>query len=192
MPDITILPANLATVVLDSFLYGLLFLLFTLTVYFLATRRTLADARQTTKHHFTSLAFIGVATLFLAVTVHWSIVIYQAFFAFIHLANPVAEDAFYADLGQISEIIKNAFLFMAVCLGDTLVTYRLWIVWGRNPLVVIFPLFCVERSCCHYRWHCRQVDTLATKPSQNIVSHSVSTLDCNCLCPITTVCFHFP
>ncbi|KAJ7730808.1 hypothetical protein B0H16DRAFT_1584892 [Mycena metata] len=144
MPDITILPANLATVVLDSFLYGLLFLLFTLTVYFLATRRTLAGTRRTTKHHFTSLVFIGVAALFLVVTVHWSIVIYQAFFAFIHLANPVAEDAFYANLGQISEVIKNIFLFIAILLGDALVTYRLWVIWGRNRLVVMFPLFALS------------------------------------------------
>jgi hypothetical protein len=42
MQDITILPANLVTLVLESFLYGFLLLLFISTVYFLATRRTLA------------------------------------------------------------------------------------------------------------------------------------------------------
>jgi hypothetical protein len=69
MPDITILPANLATLVLESFLYGLLLLLFISTVYFFATRRTLAGASQTARHHFTSLAFLGLAAPFLVVTV---------------------------------------------------------------------------------------------------------------------------
>ncbi|KAJ7912407.1 hypothetical protein B0H13DRAFT_2660129 [Mycena leptocephala] len=140
MPDITILPANLATLVLESFLYGLLLLLFISTVYFFATRRTLAGASQTARHHFTSLVFLGLAALFLVATVHWSIVIYQAFFAFIHLGTISAEDAFYADLAQPSEVAKEILFFMAVLLGDALVTYRLWIIWGRNRYVVIFPI----------------------------------------------------
>ncbi|KAJ7181222.1 hypothetical protein C8R46DRAFT_599187 [Mycena filopes] len=140
MPDITIIPANLAALVVDTFLYGLFFLLFLLTVYFLAARRTLAGTRHTRRHHFTSLVFMGLATLFLVVTVHWSIVIYQAFYVFIHLATIATEDAFYADLGQMSEVLKVILLFIAILLGDGLVTYRLWIIWGRKRLVVIFPV----------------------------------------------------
>jgi hypothetical protein len=52
---------------------------------------------------------------------HWSIVIYQAFFAFIHLGTISAEDAFYADLAQPSEVAKEILFFMAVLLGDALV-----------------------------------------------------------------------
>ncbi|KAJ7686386.1 hypothetical protein B0H17DRAFT_1013604 [Mycena rosella] len=140
MPDITILPANLATLVLESCLYGILLLLFISTIYFLATRRTLAGSSRTAKHHFTSLVFIGVASLFVVVTAHWTVVIYQAFFAFIHLGNAVAEDAFYADLSQVSEIIEVTLFFTSVLIGDALVIYRLWIIWGRNHYVVIFPM----------------------------------------------------
>ncbi|KAJ7166935.1 hypothetical protein C8R46DRAFT_267886 [Mycena filopes] len=141
MPDITIIPAaNLTVLVFATFLYGLLFLLFLLTVYFLATRRTLAGIRHTRRHHFTSLAFIGLATLFLVVTVHWSLIVYQAFYAFIHLATITAEDAFYTDLRQKSEVAKGIFYALAVLLGEGLVTYRLWIIWGRNRLVVVFPV----------------------------------------------------
>ncbi|KAF8181177.1 hypothetical protein K438DRAFT_1188646 [Mycena galopus ATCC 62051] len=139
MQGITIIPANLATLVLESFLYGLLMLLYISTVYFLTTRRTLAG--KTTKHHLTSLVFLGVTALFLTVTVHWSLVVYQAFFAFIHLSNTVSEDAFYADLAQPSEVAKIFFFFIAILLGDSLVTYRLWIIWGRNMKVVILPIF---------------------------------------------------
>ncbi|KAJ7912430.1 hypothetical protein B0H13DRAFT_1874939 [Mycena leptocephala] len=121
MPDITLVPANLATLVLESFLYGLLLILFISTVYFTATRRTLAGTNQTARHHFTSLVFLGVTALFLIVTVHWSIVIYQTFFAFIHLGSAAAEDAFYADLAEPVEVAKATILFVAILLGDALV-----------------------------------------------------------------------
>ncbi|KAJ7858594.1 hypothetical protein B0H13DRAFT_2356451 [Mycena leptocephala] len=123
MPDITLVPANLTTLVLESFLYGLLLILFISTVYFIATRRTLASTNQTARHHFTSLVFLGVTALFLIVTVHWSIVIYQTFFAFIHLGSAAAEDAFYADLAKPVEVAKATILFVAILLGDALVWF---------------------------------------------------------------------
>jgi hypothetical protein len=52
---------------------------------------------------------------------HWSIVIYQAFFSFVHLANATSEDAFYADLAQPSELAKLILFFVAVLLGDSLI-----------------------------------------------------------------------
>ncbi|KAJ6540017.1 hypothetical protein DFH09DRAFT_67675 [Mycena vulgaris] len=140
MPDIT-LPSNLATLVLESWLYGILSLLFISTIYFLATRPILAGHNQSTKHHFTSLVFLGVASLFIVITAHWIVVIYQAFFAFIHLASATAERAFYADLSQRSEIIKAGLFFSSILIGDSLVIYRLWIIWGLNRYVVIFPIF---------------------------------------------------
>jgi hypothetical protein len=139
MPDITILPANLATLVLESSLYGLLLLLFLSTVYFLATQRTLAGTTHSARHHLTSLVFMGVTALFLVVTVvgtesssvfffannisekHWSVVIYQASEAFLHLGTAATEAAFYGDLAQPSEVVKVILLFIATMLGDALV-----------------------------------------------------------------------
>ncbi|KAF8147062.1 hypothetical protein K438DRAFT_488684 [Mycena galopus ATCC 62051] len=121
MPGITILPANLATLVVESFL-------------------TLAGTNHPTKHHFTSVVFLGVTALFIVVTIHWSFVIYQAFFAFLHFGTNATEDAFYADLAQKPEVIKSVLLCIAVLLGDALVTYRLWIIWGQSGRIIIFPI----------------------------------------------------
>ncbi|KAJ6478143.1 hypothetical protein C8R47DRAFT_642166 [Mycena vitilis] len=140
MQGITILPANLATLVLESVLYGILLLLFISTVYFLATQRTLAGPRKTARHHLTSTVFLGVAALFIVVTIHWSIVIYQAFYAFIHLGSAAAEDAFYADLAKSPEVAKAIVLFTAIILGDALVVRRLFIVWSGNWRVVLLPM----------------------------------------------------
>ncbi|KAJ7814627.1 hypothetical protein B0H14DRAFT_2850019 [Mycena olivaceomarginata] len=141
MPDIERVRANLATLVLESYLHGLFSLLYISTIYFFATRRTLAGTNQTIKHHFTSVMFLGVTALFSMVTVHWILVIYQAFFAFIHLGNTSAQAAFYADFAQGPEVVKETLLFSVALLGDALVAYRLWIIWGRNRLVIIFPIF---------------------------------------------------
>ncbi|KAJ7258602.1 hypothetical protein C8J57DRAFT_1515901 [Mycena rebaudengoi] len=132
MPDFTILPANLTSLVLESYLYGILVLLSTSTLYFFATRRTLAGKNQALRHHFTSLVFLGIASLFLVVTAHWTIVICQAFFAFIHLGTVVSEDRFYADLSQPSVLVKAGFLFAAILLGDAL-TYNMDSM-GPSPL----------------------------------------------------------
>ncbi|KAJ6626200.1 hypothetical protein B0H10DRAFT_2211390 [Mycena sp. CBHHK59/15] len=96
MSDVTSLQASLAQLVLESNLYGILLILFVSTIYFLAVRRTLASDRQTTKHHFTSLVFFGVAGLFLSTTTHWIARICQTFLAFTDVDGAVTRQAFYA------------------------------------------------------------------------------------------------
>jgi hypothetical protein len=63
---------------------------------------------------------------------HWTIAIYQAFFAFIHLGTVVSEDRFYADLSQPSELAKTGFSSAAILLGDALVA-------SPAPVSVCFP-----------------------------------------------------
>ncbi|KAJ7648760.1 hypothetical protein DFH06DRAFT_1476235 [Mycena polygramma] len=137
-----IIPVTLASLILESFLYGILLLLFISTVYFLATRRTLAGTKQTVKHHFTSVVFLGVTTLFMVATIHWIIVIYQAFFAFVHLSNTAAENAFYENLAEPQEVAKSALSGIALLPGDALVMYRLWIIFERKGGVLVFPILC--------------------------------------------------
>ncbi|KAJ7625837.1 hypothetical protein FB45DRAFT_1030165 [Roridomyces roridus] len=139
MPDITLVPANFISHVLDSFLYGIVVLLFIADVYFLATRRTLAGDSRPMRHHFTSLIFLGVTLLFLIITIHWVLVVYQAYFAFIHLGDAASERTFYGDLSQPSAIAKESMLFLSILLGDILVIYRLWIIWGGNRRVAVLP-----------------------------------------------------
>ncbi|KAJ6555349.1 hypothetical protein DFH09DRAFT_1165232 [Mycena vulgaris] len=134
MQDIGILPANIAGIVLESCFYGTFVLLFISNVYFLAAR---GDSRTT---NFTSLMFLGAAGLSLVITVHWVIVIYQAFFAFTYLDNKAAETTFYLDATHWTEIIKQTLLLTSILMGDSFVIYRLWIIWGRNRYIVMLPI----------------------------------------------------
>ncbi|KAF8181185.1 hypothetical protein K438DRAFT_1768023 [Mycena galopus ATCC 62051] len=130
MQSLTIIPTNLATLVLESFLYGLLMLLYFDSPLFDNATSPCGQDHQTSSHFS---------------CVSWSYRSFPncngAFFAFIHLGNAVSEDVFYADLVQPSEVAKIFFFFIAILLGDSLVAYRLWIIWGRNMKVIIFPIF---------------------------------------------------
>ncbi|KAF7360955.1 hypothetical protein MSAN_01125600 [Mycena sanguinolenta] len=138
-PGIAILvPADLVVLVLESFLYGVLVLLFVSAVHFLTTRRNFARPRA--KHRLTSVVFLAVTALFVVETAHWILIVYEAFFGLIHLGNTASEVAFAADFAVPSGVAKIVFLFVAILVGDGIVTYRLWIIWGRNVKVVIFPI----------------------------------------------------
>lgn len=73
--------------------------------------------------------------------------------------------AFYSDLRQTTEIIRCAFLFLDMLVGDITIvrplsfipdyvtdnvpfsppqTYRTWLVWRRDSRVVIFPTFTIS------------------------------------------------
>ncbi|KAJ7097135.1 hypothetical protein B0H15DRAFT_32432 [Mycena belliarum] len=142
MPDITLLPANLTALILESCLYGILLLLFLSTISVLATRRTMAVAgdNRAKRRDFTSRVFLGVAGLFIIITVHWGIVIYRAFFAFTQLGNATSEFGFYGDPTQPSEVAELILFFAAVLVGDALIIHRLWIIWGGNRYVMIVPI----------------------------------------------------
>lgn len=62
--------------------------------------------------------------------------IYQAFFAFIHLGNISAQAAFYADYAQGPEVVKETLLFSVALLGDALVV-RSTIFPALNHLLIV-------------------------------------------------------
>ncbi|KAF7353312.1 hypothetical protein MSAN_01519200 [Mycena sanguinolenta] len=138
--DITSLAAGLPSLVLESCLYGIALILFISTIYFIATRRTLAGNRQTVKHHFISPVFVGATVLFLAATAHWIVEIYLTFHLFSHFRGAIPEQAFYTSPTHGTDMAEAALVFIAIVVGDSLVIYRLWIVWARNLRVLIFPI----------------------------------------------------
>ncbi|KAJ7689335.1 hypothetical protein B0H17DRAFT_640916 [Mycena rosella] len=132
-----LLAANLAAAVFESCLYGILLILFVSTMYFWGRRRR--AGRGGTRR--TSPLFVGIVALFAMVTAHWIMVIFQIFYAFVHLGGSEPADTFYADLSQPSELIKMIFFAIALLIGDGLIIQRLWVIWGKKTQILIFPLF---------------------------------------------------
>ncbi|KAJ7848981.1 hypothetical protein B0H14DRAFT_3138136, partial [Mycena olivaceomarginata] len=48
---------------------------------------------------------------------------------------------FYTDFSDKAELAKAVLVCASVLLGDSLVIYRLWIIWGRHRYIIIFPIF---------------------------------------------------
>ncbi|KAF7353311.1 hypothetical protein MSAN_01519100 [Mycena sanguinolenta] len=138
--NITSLAAGLPSLILESCLYGIALILFSSTIYFRATRRTLASCRQTVKHHFISPVFIGATVLFLAATAHWIVDIYLTFLLFSKFNGPISKQALYASPTHGADIVEAASVFVAILVGDSLMIHRLWVVWGRNLRVLMFPI----------------------------------------------------
>ncbi|KAJ7488907.1 hypothetical protein FB451DRAFT_680234 [Mycena latifolia] len=139
MPGFTfdLLAANLAGAVFESCLYGILLILFVSTMYFWTRRRR--AGRSGTR--CTSPLFVGVVALFMMVTAHWIMILFQIFYAFVHLGGSEPADTFYADLSQPSELIKMIFFSIALMIGDGLIIQRVYVIWGKKTQILIFPLF---------------------------------------------------
>ncbi|KAJ7833570.1 hypothetical protein B0H13DRAFT_1914507 [Mycena leptocephala] len=97
------------------------------------------------------------------ITVHWILVIYQAFFAFVHLGNASAETAFYEDYAQGPEVVKETLLFSVAFLGDALVVHPTMFPVLNHPLIAaqgISPL-----------------DNMGTKPPRHDIPNLCSSWD---------------
>ncbi|KAG5651464.1 hypothetical protein H0H81_008549 [Sphagnurus paluster] len=96
---------------------------------------------------------ITAGLLFCTITTRWLVDIALAFKAFIPSAkegycvtpngiNPA--EKVYVDLSDPRSVIGSVMYVLTTLLGDGFMTYRLFIVWGRNPYIIIPPiLMCI-------------------------------------------------
>ncbi|EIW79978.1 hypothetical protein CONPUDRAFT_58530 [Coniophora puteana RWD-64-598 SS2] len=139
-PDTTVplVSVNLATVCIESFLYGIFFVLTVSSVYLLIWRSRMSNGGHSRSAVFTSPMFVAAIMLFVLITGHWICTVLRLFQAFV-MQDPSQALPFYADLSQNSEVIKTAFLMSSLVVGDVMMIYRLWTIWNRNYKIIIFP-----------------------------------------------------
>ncbi|KAF7371385.1 hypothetical protein MSAN_00775000 [Mycena sanguinolenta] len=135
--NVSLPPVSLATVALESCLYGV-YLVLTITALWLTFGRNARTGRRGASM-FSSPTFIGAILLCITITGHWILTVDRGFLAFIYLADTLGPVGFYGDLSQTTEVVKTGFLVTTLAIGDALIIYRLWIVWGHNTYVILFP-----------------------------------------------------
>ncbi|KAF7353847.1 hypothetical protein MVEN_01070300 [Mycena venus] len=129
------IPSALATVVIETFFYGIYLVLFLTSIYLLFTAQTRGLRRE--RSVWMSPILCGGAVLFVAVTGHWILTIDRLFLAFVTSGeDPLV---FYADFSQTTQILQSAFLLVSLAIVDGLVVHRLWTVYAHNRYVMIFP-----------------------------------------------------
>ncbi|PBL02837.1 hypothetical protein ARMGADRAFT_1006162 [Armillaria gallica] len=137
--QVPLVSVNLATVAVESFLYGIFFVLDLTSITLLFVRRS-RGTRNTVASIIQRPMFIGAVGLFITITAHWICTIIRLFDAFVTFEGGKQPLEFYANLSHITEVVKTGFLMASLVIGDSMIIYRLWVVWGFNYYVIIFPL----------------------------------------------------
>ncbi|KAL0563393.1 hypothetical protein V5O48_018675 [Marasmius crinis-equi] len=149
---LALLPVSLANVAIESLLYGI-FLILTAGSLVLAIQYLPRSQPSTRVRPASTLGrvisvlkrpmFIGSAPLFLTVTAHWVTTVVRSFEAFMSFNNGTDPTSYYADVSQPTYVIKTSLLFASVIISDTMMVYRLWVIWNYNYPVVVLPLLTV-------------------------------------------------
>ncbi|KAL6299347.1 hypothetical protein BKA93DRAFT_608471 [Sparassis latifolia] len=141
MGHVSLVSANLASVFFSSYLYGIFFILFCASMYFMARRHSELSAAGSIVNRSACKdpLFIGGVGFFITVTANWIIIVYRAFMAFVHHKNGTMPTEYY-NIMNASEIVKTAIWLSALVISDAIIIYRLWVIWNRNIHVIIFPV----------------------------------------------------
>ncbi|KAJ7212646.1 hypothetical protein GGX14DRAFT_564397 [Mycena pura] len=125
--------AILAGATIAVFLYGLYVNLF-ITSTFLLVRRHRTDARSL----YLSMMFITSCLLFASITATCIMLMMRIFIGFIFW--PEGPGAYFVDQSQRTLTALNIFSLFSILFNDSMMVYRLWVVWSRKKLVMIFPV----------------------------------------------------
>uniref|UniRef100_A0A0W0G7C7 Uncharacterized protein n=1 Tax=Moniliophthora roreri TaxID=221103 RepID=A0A0W0G7C7_MONRR len=127
---------SLIIVVLETLFYGFfLFLTSVATITFIQRRyRRSGDASRPR-----SPMIVGALGLFIFVTGHWLLTIFDLFQAFVGFKDGTQPVEYYNDPSAASRVTRVVFLSFTILIADSLMVYRLWIIWAFNVPVVIFP-----------------------------------------------------
>ncbi|KAJ7078732.1 hypothetical protein B0H15DRAFT_788745 [Mycena belliarum] len=127
----------LATVVIETFFYGIYLVLFVTSIYLLLTVQSRGLRRE--RPVWLSPLVLGGTVLFIVVTGHWILTIDRLFLAFVSVDNGADPLGFYGDFSQVTQVMQSGFLLASLGIVDALFVHRLWTVWGHNRSVMIFP-----------------------------------------------------
>ncbi|KAI0739702.1 hypothetical protein C8Q80DRAFT_198851 [Daedaleopsis nitida] len=87
--------------------------------------------------------FVANVLFLLTITAHWVVVLHILFIGEVDLAGGVTAITFYTNLHNKWIFTKNAILLVDMLLGDSVIPYRAWIVWGRDYRVVVVPIMTI-------------------------------------------------
>ncbi|KAJ7613354.1 hypothetical protein DFH06DRAFT_1109235 [Mycena polygramma] len=127
--------SELAGIIAEGILYGAFSILFGATVHILTRRR-----RHGGKVNLPML--VASCLMMLLATAQLIVDTVNVFWAFISHDPRVQRQFFLEDATQPIFAAKHAVYFTMMLLGDSIVIYRCFIVWGRNYWVVAVPTLC--------------------------------------------------
>ncbi|EIN12516.1 hypothetical protein PUNSTDRAFT_141199, partial [Punctularia strigosozonata HHB-11173 SS5] len=141
MPDVSLPVVGLASIVVESSLYGLFLATFLACEYVLLHKRTGRSRGINLRSNAKLPVLASSIVLFFLITMHWAIDIFRLFRAFIGSGATVNGPLlFYANLGDRTYVAKTAVFAITGVIADGLIIYRLYIIWNRNLWICIAPI----------------------------------------------------
>ncbi|KAF7374184.1 hypothetical protein MSAN_00300200 [Mycena sanguinolenta] len=87
-----------------------------------------------------STLFISAWALFIAVTGFWVVTVIRCFEGFIYFKDGQDASTYFTDTARPVATIGYVFFGVALVIGDSMIIYRLWVVWSLNKTVIILPV----------------------------------------------------
>lgn len=147
---LTLITASLATVAVESMLYGVFLVLAASSMYLhlgrIASQQSNSFGSGSVWAYFTPV-ILGSLCVILTVTGHWILTVTRLFDAFVNFLDGQEPLLYYSDLSLTTEVVKTAFLIATLIISDILFIYRLWTVWGHNYYIIIVPCCTVLGLC---------------------------------------------
>jgi len=123
--------SELVAISVESFFYGIYFVLFFSSVKVLLNKRkTISSATQL-------LAVAGV----LGILITWHVITdaVRIVYAFKRDEVPLGSDLYYADVASSMSVIKTSLYLVITIIFDAFILHRCYVVWDRNCLVILLP-----------------------------------------------------
>ncbi|KAF7352525.1 hypothetical protein MVEN_01217500 [Mycena venus] len=139
--SLTSASASFFGTVVGSLLYGLFFVLAILSavlhIQHIMRGHQNASRRTIMGSVLRNPMIMAGIMLFLTVTAHWILDIIDTAYGLLESENP---KVYFLALIRPRAVTGFAFLLVSLVICDTMIIYRLWIVWNKSTLVVIFPV----------------------------------------------------
>ncbi|KAJ7768844.1 hypothetical protein B0H16DRAFT_1716044 [Mycena metata] len=86
------------------------------------------------------MLFLSAILLFVVITVHWIATVYRAFIGFVCTPTTSEAKLYFSNLTTPAAVIQDVFLVLSYVIGDSMIIYRLWVVWIHNKIVLVVPI----------------------------------------------------
>ncbi|KAI0793861.1 hypothetical protein C8Q74DRAFT_1194063 [Fomes fomentarius] len=130
-PNFPIDEAYLIAGWLESFFWGFYTLLFGMSTYAIYRKR---------REGINIFTTVSIVLLYLLATVHMSLALVRLIQGFIKFRDTIGPVLYFANISVRLNMAKDYIYITNLVLGDLIVVWRMYVVWGKNFWVVLFPI----------------------------------------------------
>ncbi|KAJ6562209.1 hypothetical protein B0H19DRAFT_1026996 [Mycena capillaripes] len=136
----SLLAVNMATVVLESFLYGTLFVCFSANGYLQISRYRRQRQSSSRIRMWSNPVVLSTVAIFVTCSTHWILTVVRFFHAILAFPDTGATLRYFSDPSEVPQLARNALTEISVLIGDAVIVHRLWFIRGRDWRVAAVPV----------------------------------------------------